>query len=99
MDTIENIRGRMEIIEVAVNQALAKARDAMQDGSESLAREAINWGALGCQSVEYVIGFDYDHYRVVIDEASPDCFALCQFVGDALKNDGINDVGEIATEW
>lgn len=99
MDTIENIRGRMEIIEVAVNQALVKAYDAMQDGSESLARESINWSNLKCQSVEYVIGFDYDHYRVTIDEAAPGCFALCQFVGDALKNDGIKDVGEISTEW
>lgn len=99
MDNKDEIKLRFQIIEVAVNMALKKAHEAMVDGSESLARESVNWSDLKCCSVEYVIGADYEHYRVVIDEASPTCFALPQFVSDALKADGINDVGEIITEW
>lgn len=99
MDNIEQIKSRFDIIETAVNMALKKARQQVEEGNESLARDPINWGDLKCQSVEFVIGKDYEHYRVVIDEAAPECYALCKFVIDELAADGIKDVGEVTTEW
>lgn len=80
-----------EIANFACEQA-QKEKDRFQN-------DAINWGDLGCITAEYVFDVDGDeHYRVLIEEASPTSAELQRFVRRHFQALGISDV-EVATEW
>jgi hypothetical protein len=56
--------------------------------------EPINWGDLGCYSVE----LKNNIYLVIIDEADPDnCQTFCDYIERHLKSWGWNVV--VITEW
>jgi hypothetical protein len=62
-------------------------------------QDAVNWADLRCWSAEFSIDDEGDEsYRVVIEEASPDCRKFREFVSTRLEARGFKDV-EVETEW
>lgn len=84
------MEGESKAIEDAVNAALDKA--AKTDGPWK--QEPVNWGDLS----GYVSR--YGGYLITIEEASPSCPELHQFVRDELIDAGFDpDEFSIVTEW
>jgi hypothetical protein len=59
-------------------------------------KEPINWGDLSCVEVEWVEGDE--GFLVRIEEASPDCPNLCNWILTTLRQWGW-PVVEVVTEW
>ena len=57
-------------------------------------REAVNWGDLHCADV----GTKNDGYYAVIEEATPGCTELVEYVYDRLVDAGFDNV-DVTTEW
>lgn len=90
----DEIRTRFPAIESVVNAALRKAKET--DGSWH--SEAINWGRVHCNVVEYVLDADNGRYLATIEKASPACPSLINFVRKHLEAAGFGDV-DVQTEW
>ncbi len=61
--------------------------------------DAINWGDLKCVESCYIVNDeDKKYFSVLIEEASPDCCKLTEYLTKRLVELGYNKV-EIRTEW
>ena len=92
--TQAGIRAEFPKIKAAVNEALEAAN--YTDGSWQ--SEPINWADLKCADVEYVIDEHDGRFVATIEEASPGCPSLCNFVRKHLESIGLADV-DVVTEW
>ena len=61
--------------------------------------DPVNWADLGCTDVEFVQPVEGNaFFRAIIEEASPDCRELPEFIRERLEQGGFPGV-EVSTEW
>lgn len=81
--------------------ALRQATDEIIDSSSVSAQfnEPINWADLHCREASYVqIDDGREYYRVMIEEAAPECVEFCEHIAKRLAERGFENVG-VVTEW
>lgn len=81
--------------------ALRQATDEIIDSTSVSAQfdEPINWADLHCMEASYVqTGDGREYYRVVIEEAAPECAEFCEHIAKRLAERGFENVG-VVTEW
>lgn len=84
----------LKLLQHATDEALGAAQACAVDFSEP-----INWGNLSCAQAQCVEDDSGDvFYRVVIEEAAPECCELQRFVSSYLRGQGFEDV-VVDTEW
>jgi len=87
------VRQNLKTIAEKVRPILEEVKD--QDGPWS--DEAINWARLGWVDVEFVIDEHGRYYRIIIENAAPNCRHLIGFVKSQLDDFELET--EVVTEW
>lgn len=97
-DDIEDSRCFLQRLKAATDGVIAKAQE-IPAGDRAWLNEAINWGNLHCIESQMVISSEgYKNYRVIVEEASPGCIPLQEFIKAHLRSAGFQNV-EVRTKW
>jgi hypothetical protein len=93
-------RAKFADIRVLADAACLAAKRAVKAGRRNpFDGEPVNWGDLGCQSVEWYVSDSGSHgYSVVLSEAAPGCENLALYVQRYLAERGHPEVS-VTTEW
>ena len=88
---------KLRALRIATNVLLEKlTKERMAE--KPFRRGGVNWADLKCCDAEFVIDLDgEEHYRVTVDEVSPDEYELASYVQQGL----LKEFGyiEVLTEW
>jgi len=90
---------RLRALRNDADQALKKMGSRRGDPDVHYGREAVNWGNLYVSGVSYVFNDGgCEGWRVVVEEASPNCDYLRKELVISLSRLGWDNV-EVVTEW